>query len=548
MCPTKIIYDNFDFGDQPTPFLSRQETFIKYGENFGSQESYTLNGQLTGSNFSALRSEQLKLVSGFSKDFGTFKVKDFEPNEVEVLVRSGVKIESVNFPQSKYNKILNYNINFTAYPVDYFNDNYGVINPSEVWSFDEGDDGVMSVSHSISAQGIETPQGDSYETSSSFQNAVNYVKQRTGSTQTFVSPHFICKDSNYSLNLESVQETVDRIGGIYSVTESYSSDLNGNSGILKYSADINSSIDSSTEIVIAGRVQGNRNDPISITRDRFLSYDWLSVANEFLTNQLGSSSINQEPLDKNITEDLFNNNINFSYKFSDKESAGEVKTDLTTTINSGTSIVSVSVGGSISSSADKSTRSGIIQNAFDNLNMFDIANGELNSFFEGNPPKSLNSTIIDEQFSRDSSSFGIQFSQSFDDRDKPQEEAFKEIKTSLSFAPSKDRITSTALPDKGGVYDVIDLETKNRASLGITLNAVPETGTDSSIDQLVSLLKDRSNKMLTEYGRLNSLNLESLTIDTGNPESISLDSNYTFESPNDLFLSPNYSVINSLKV
>ena len=129
MSPTKIIYDNFDFGDQPTPFLSRQETFIKYGENFGSQESYTLNGQLTGSNFSALRSEQLKLVSGFSKDFGTFKVKDFEPNEVEVLVRSGVKIESVNFPQSKYNKILNYNINFTAYPVDYFNDNYGVINP-----------------------------------------------------------------------------------------------------------------------------------------------------------------------------------------------------------------------------------------------------------------------------------------------------------------------------------------------------------------------------------------------------------------------------------
>ena len=69
MTPTKIIYNNFDFGNQPTPFLSSQENFIKYGENFGSEEFYTLNGQLTGNNFNELRLEQLKLLSGFSQDF-----------------------------------------------------------------------------------------------------------------------------------------------------------------------------------------------------------------------------------------------------------------------------------------------------------------------------------------------------------------------------------------------------------------------------------------------------------------------------------------------
>ena len=548
MTPTKIIYNNFDFGNQPTPFLSSQENFIKYGENFGSEEFYTLNGQLTGNNFNELRLEQLKLLSGFSQDFGTFIVKDLQPNEKEVLVRSGIKVESINFPQNKYTKVLDYNINFSAYPTDYFNENYGIINPSEVWSFDEGDDGIMSVSHSISAQGIETPQLGSYEKSSSFQNAVNYVKQRTGSTQNFIPPHFICKSSDYSLNLESVQETIDRIGGIYSVTENYSSDLYGNSGILRYSANINSSVESSTEISIEGRVEGNRNDPISITRDRFLSYDWFSVANDFLNKQLGSGSINIEPLEKNITEDLFNNNINFSYRFSDKESAEKVKTNLTTTISSGTSTVSVSVNGSITSSADKSIRSGIIQNAFDDLKIFDIANGELNSFFEGNPPKPLNNRVIEESFSRQSSSFQIDFSQTFDDKDRPEEDFFKELQTSLTFTPSRIKLSSSPLPDKGGLYDTIDLETKTRASLNISLNAVYETGISNSMDDLIAVLKDKSNKILTQYGRLQSLNLESLSLNTGSPESISLDSVYTFESPNNLFLAPSYSTINELKV
>jgi len=112
MTPTKIIYDSFDFGDQPTPFLSSQENFLKYGENFGSEESYSLNGQLTGRDFNDLRSEQLKLISGFSKDFGIFIVKDFKPYEAEVMVRSGVKIDSIDFGQSKYNKIIDYNISF----------------------------------------------------------------------------------------------------------------------------------------------------------------------------------------------------------------------------------------------------------------------------------------------------------------------------------------------------------------------------------------------------------------------------------------------------
>ena len=549
MTPTKIIYDSFDFGDQPTPFLSSQENFLKYGENFGSEESYSLNGQLTGRDFNDLRSEQLKLISGFSKDFGIFIVKDFKPYEAEVMVRSGVKIDSIDFGQSKYNKIIDYNINFTAYPVDYFGDNYGVIDPQESWSFEEGNDGIVSISHLISAKGIETPQADSYDKSSSLQNAIDYVRQRTGSTQTFISPHFICKDSDYSLNLNSLQESIDRVQGTYSVTESYSSDLYGNSGILRYSADIDSSIDAPNSISIKGRLEGSIGDPISIIRNRFLTYDWFSTASEFLTNQFGSTSIGQEPLQKDITEDLFNNYINFSYSFGDDESIrDQVRVDTNISINSGTSLVSVSVGGSITSSADKSIRSGLIQSAFEDINIFDIANGEFNAFFGGNAPKSLSNRVTADSFSRDSDTFAINFDQSFDNKDAPEEDFFKEVKTSLSFTPSKISIASSALPGKGGKYDTIDLEIKNRAYLDISLNAILETGSSLSMDQLVSSLKVKSNDMLSEYGKLQSLNLEGVSIGTGDPLSITLNSKYSFESNKNLFTAPNYSVVNDFRV
>jgi len=549
MTPTKIIYDSFDFGDQPTPFLSSQENFLKYGENFGSEESYSLNGQLTGRDFNDLRSEQLKLISGFSKDFGIFIVKDFKPYEAEVMVRSGVKIDSIDFGQSKYNKIIDYNISFTAYPVDYFGDNYGVIDPQESWSFEEGNDGIVSISHLISAKGIETPQADSYDKSSSLQNAIDYVRQRTGSTQTFISPHFICKDSDYSLNLNSLQESIDRVQGTYSVTESYSSDLYGNSGILRYSADIESSIDAPNSISIKGRLEGSIGDPISIIRNRFLTYDWFSTASEFLINQFGSTSIAQEPLQKDITEDLFNNYINFSYSFGDDESIrDQVRVDTNISINSGTSLVSVSVGGSITSSADKSIRSGLIQSAFEDINIFDIANGEFNAFFGGNAPKSLSNRVTADSFSRDSDTFAINFDQSFDNKDAPEEDFFKEVKTSLSFTPSKISIASSALPGKGGKYDTIDLEIKNRAYLDISLNAILETGSSLSMDQLVSSLKVKSNDMLSEYGKLQSLNLEGVSIGTGDPLSITLNSKYSFESNKNLFTAPNYSVVNDFRV
>gem|GEM_PF-6553337 len=92
------------------------------------------------------------------------------------------------------------------------------------------------------------------------------------------------------------------------------------------------------------------------------------------------------------------------------------------------------------------------------------------------------------------------------------------------------------------------MEIKNRAYLDISLNAILETGSSLSMDQLVSSLKVKSNDMLSEYGKLQSLNLEGVSIGTGDPLSITLNSKYSFESNKNLFTAPNYSVVNDFRV
>jgi hypothetical protein len=184
---TKISYNGFDFQNQPTPFITKDESFIKYGENFGSVQTFNLNGEITGKDFDALRSFQKEIITGFAKDFGVFKIQDARENFVvgsnillensskmlsedlddllleqeagstifkDILSKTGVKINSVNFPSNTYKKRLNYNISLTCYPSDYFNENYGVVDPQDQWSFSQSNDDILSATHTISAKGF----------------------------------------------------------------------------------------------------------------------------------------------------------------------------------------------------------------------------------------------------------------------------------------------------------------------------------------------------------------------------------------------------------
>jgi hypothetical protein len=574
---TKISYNGFDFQNQPTPFITKDESFIKYGENFGSVQTFNLNGEITGKDFDALRSFQKEIITGFAKDFGVFKIQDVREDFVvgnnillensskmlsedlddllleqeagstifkDILSKTGVKINSVNFPSNTYKKRLNYNISLTCYPSDYFNENYGVVDPQDQWSFSQSNDDILSATHTISAKGFET---GSYNESLAFENAQNFVNGKTG-LSNLIFPYFMSGAKSLSseyLYLDSVNESTDRIGGVYSITENYVRDLkNISGGYLRYNASIDSEGSSSLKVRVQGSVVGNKQASMSGVRARFLGFNVYGAANDFILQTNASSSISEEPVSKSITEDLINKKIDFNYSFDDTERQ-QTKTDLNISVNSGLSVTTVSVNGSIKSSAPKHLRSGLIESEFNGIDFFNLANGEYNYFYKNNPTKGLNSTPVGQSFSRDSKNYSIRFGREFNNKDKP-ESGIKELKTVLSFRPSIKKVTAFELPEKNGLYDVIDLESTKRASLQISINASPETGVTAS--ESLSILEENSNSLLNRFGRLDSLQLESASNNTGETERMSLSSSYSFISPNTVFLGTNYDTINTFEV
>ena len=102
------------------------------------------------------------------------------------------------------------------------------------------------------------------------------------------------------------------------------------------------------------------------------------------------------------------------------------------------------------------------------------------------------------------------------------------------------------MPEEGGRYDVINLGSRTRASLSISLDSTPETGVEAS--QLLNTLQTTSNNLLNSFGKLNSLQLESASKNTGETERMSLSSTYSFESNNTVFVGENYNSVETFEV
>jgi hypothetical protein len=117
-----------------------------------------------------------------------------------------VYIEEITFPQNPFfqKSFAPYNIKLHTYNVP-----SGVIEPVNEYSFTQGEDGIVTISHKVGANGIKNNIG-------AFNNAVAFVKSFTG-LATF-APVFIPSGAGILLNLS---ENINRAEGTYSVTETY---------------------------------------------------------------------------------------------------------------------------------------------------------------------------------------------------------------------------------------------------------------------------------------------------------------------------------------
>ena len=121
-------------------------------------------------NWVAINRERDEILAAFSKDFQTLTVTE---NSVDILEFKNCIIRGVNFTDGNQGKI-DYSISLECYLESEFNGTFGVIDPENTFSYEEQENGIVSVNHSISARGLQTGSSTA-SPNQPLNNAINFV-------------------------------------------------------------------------------------------------------------------------------------------------------------------------------------------------------------------------------------------------------------------------------------------------------------------------------------------------------------------------------------
>lgn len=487
----KILYGGGDVfsGICPTPFLYFDKEYIEYGSNWGSRYSLSIDGEITGrigpNSFYDLENKKNKLISNFKKD--NLQIRIVEDSS-QVFMSDICSIESISFDQSKYYGLLPFSIKASCYDSGTFGENYGVLDPQDSWDYSEGEDGTVTLRHSISAAGFNSSTSGS---GSAIANAKKWAATKTGINKKIDS----LKIKNLSASefvLDSFSEQVDRFNGRYSIEEVYRGDLlSSNStggGILRYTADISKNIDDGiTKVVIDGSAIGKKNvgEPdMSLLRAKVNSENFFQVAADYASKSTGSTKLNSTPYSRSISENKDNSEITFSLSYDDNpvppgQAKCIYKVDLSENLIK--NIVDVKLDAEIiCDRGDASIRWIAVKDYYENkFNGYDLA---LKEYQRAGYTKNFNSTPKSESINYDEFNSKITYSASWSDRYMPYADILISISEQIDITPSMKVYTVQPSLYLNGNHNVQDFGCANRSSVSISINATAKP--DKTIAQL----------------------------------------------------------------
>jgi hypothetical protein len=485
-----ISYNGIDlFGAQPSPFVSKDVDYIQAGERWAQAETITLNGQLTGCSEADLLDARAGILSKLTDNFKTLGISG-------VGTFSGVRIQDISFEDSAYTNILPYSIPFLCYPSGSFSKFYGVLDPSDMLTYQENEDRTMDISRSITARGINT--SDSYP-GNAIDNAKAFVAAQTGIS---VSPFIIqSQSSDIKSYLVSSQETIDRITNSVSVTQQFRTDLDAADGsvVSRYSVGISEQLGEFPVVNYQGQIDAGRYGSLSDCYSRYSD----------IKNSISNASYF---FDTSVTEDSYINRLNFSFSFFSGEGAADIPTveddfSITVSETSDSSLFQCSIGGSVKlahgcviEDVDE------IQNEFSQISNFNFnfCNDIYQEFYstargskQSRPTNvALNTDPLSSSYSiASTTSPQIEYSAEFNDRFvPPQFLPAKTFEESFSITPP---LSAKQISEhfKGGRYTCNSLGYLSRQRIGISLVAGGDVSSVAS-----ELLSDYAESVYNRLG------------------------------------------------
>jgi hypothetical protein len=315
----KILYDNqnpFE-GIAPTPLVSRTITPLYYSKRHGDVDSFTLRGTITGAHcpdgneFSGFWAKSNQLIDRFSKPFRSFKIIEEAVSNSRTLYSNGFAIiRSIDFEDSVYAGILPFTVSLDVFREGSFA-SYGVVDPSQKISFDQGQNGDVTISKSTSANGFNT-------NFSALENAKAFVQNITG-IGSVIAPSFVSSVGMNSAILVGLQEKINRFTGSYQVDESWVYNNYGNNlshSIYEKAVTIDSGEDG-FRVAINGKLQGAINSSFNDLRANFDLIDLYGEADE-VYSKYSPGELFVKPVSRQITENTQDKSITFSVAYLDK--------------------------------------------------------------------------------------------------------------------------------------------------------------------------------------------------------------------------------------
>lgn len=318
-----INYNNTDLFDgiSATPFISRSDDVIyKYGHQ-GLVEKIILTGRIRVNQcelqgqFRSIYDLQRLLISRLSKNFKSLEI--LENSNILYYAESAI-VESISFDDSNYLNLLPFTVEFTVYRDGFAAQ--GVLDPVDEFVFNNTEDCRGELTHTISARGINTSE-------SALENVKNFVLSRQGWSNQ-ITPLFVNMNAAF---LKSRDEKINRLTGVYSITEKYiysTNDASITTGLLEYSIDINENELGEVVISLSGTITGGIDTDISILRTDLVSVNWFNLAQAEYVILDPSGTLSTSPITYSVTEDT--NVISFKFEFSNKAYSGPYIVDTTT--------------------------------------------------------------------------------------------------------------------------------------------------------------------------------------------------------------------------
>jgi hypothetical protein len=522
---TSIQYNNIHpfSGLAPLPFVGREEEVVFYKNRYCLIDKITLEGQITGQcqSFQTMVDRKNELISRFSKSFQPFLIEE----DGETVYYSPVsKVVSVNFGESKMMQLMPFVVELECYLEDLHSGFFGVLDPTNEFSFEEEDDKTVSLTHTCSARGIRTQYAEPLE------NAKDYVHSISGWSSQ-VAPLFV-SGANSSLVLKTVQESIDRFSATYSLTETYKYDgESGAVGILRYSSELNSGDNGLVEVSIAGSIEGGRNTSLNDLRARYSGVNFYNLANSAYT-ELFPGVLNQTPVQFSFDEDSFTKSIQFSVGYDNDPSPNPFLIDTVQIQINKRGRNSISIDGRVRWRGNClcNNEYGITQ-IKNFINSYDFYGHALRKWQQYGMATSLNPNPVSKSTSEDKNQceYGIQLE--FEEITSAVPDGLEFFEYTLNVRPAIPIYSNTPVICEGQ-YSIKRLRYDRRARFSIEGQA--KIGECQDYDIGLQIVKNEINRLAAIYVQGVNKLLENLNITEGSSDSnrlIGFSASWTSEAP-----------------